>query len=69
MSFDEAVTKLQQVAQDAHICLRAAVSAPTDETTFAVIEADSAEAVVAACRQAGWHTDRVTPVTRADLSA
>jgi hypothetical protein len=68
MSFDEAVTKLRKVADDAHICLRGAVSAPTDETTFAVIEADSAEAVIAACWQAGWQTDRVTPVTRANLT-
>lgn len=68
-SFDEAVKRLQQVAGAAQICLRGAVTAPSDETTFAVIEAESVEAVIEACRRAGWHTDRITPVTRADLSA
>ena len=68
-SFDEAVKRLQQVAGTAQIRLRGAVTAPSDETTFAVIEGESADAVIDACRQAGWHTDRVTPVTRADISA
>jgi hypothetical protein len=68
-SFGDAVERLRQVADGAHIRLRGAVTAPSDETTFAVIEGDSVEAVIEACRQAGWHTDRITPVTRADLTA
>jgi hypothetical protein len=49
--------------------LLGALTAPSDETIFGVLAADSAEAVVQACQQAGWHTDRVTPVTRADINA
>ena len=68
-AFDDAVRRLRLVADAAQIRLRGAMTAPSDETTFAVIEGDSAEAVIEACRQAGWHTDRITPVTRADLTA
>jgi hypothetical protein len=69
MSFDDAVDRLQQVAGAAQVQLLAALTAPSDETIFGVLAADSAEAVVQACQQAGWRTDRVTPVTRANISA
>jgi hypothetical protein len=67
--FVEAVERLEQAALSGHSRVRSAMTAPTDETTFAVIEGDSAEAVTEVCRRAGWRTDRITPVTRAELSA
>ena len=68
-SFDDAVDRLKQIAGAGRVRLLGALTAPSDETIFGVLAADSAEAVVQACQQAGWHTDRVTPVTRADISA
>jgi hypothetical protein len=68
-TFDDAVDRLRQVAGAGNVRLLGALTAPSDETIFGVLAADSAEAVVQACQQAGWHTDRVTPVTRADISA
>ena len=36
------------------------VAAPTDDVLYSVFAADSADAVVLACRQAGWLPDRIT---------
>jgi hypothetical protein len=68
-SFDDAVDRLQRVARGWRVQLLGALTAPTDETFFGVLAADSAEAVVQACQEAGWRTDRVTPVTRANINA
>ena len=68
-SFDDAVDRLKQVARAGRVRLLGALTAPSDETIFGVLAADSAEAVVQACQQAGWQTDRVTAVTRADITA
>jgi hypothetical protein len=68
MSFDEAVEKLQRIAETAQVRLMGALTAPSDETIYGVLIADSAEAAIDACHQAGWRTDRVTPVTRANIA-
>lgn len=41
------------------------VAVPADETVFGVVRADTADAVAALCRAAGWPADRITP----DVSA
>lgn len=69
MSFDDAVEQLQKVADAARIRLLGALTAPSDETFYGVIAADSAEDAIEACQQAGWHTDRVTAVMRAHINA
>ncbi len=69
LPFDNAVEQLQTVADAAHVRLLGALTAPTDETIYGVLAADSAEVAIEVCRQAGWHTDRVTAVMRAQLSA
>lgn len=69
LSFDDAVDQLQKVAEAGDIRLLGALTSPTDETIYGVIGADSAEAAIEACRQAGWHTDRVTAVMRAHIPA
>jgi hypothetical protein len=45
------------------------LTAPSDETVFGVFAAESAEAVIEACRQAGWHTDRITAGVQARINA
>jgi hypothetical protein len=69
LSFDNAVEQLQTVADAAQVRLLAALTAPSDETIYGVLAADSAEVAIEVCQQAGWHTDRVTAVMRAQLSA
>lgn len=36
------------------------VAAPADEVLYSVFAADSADAVLLACRRAGWPPDRIT---------
>lgn len=69
MPFDRAVDRLKQVTSALRVRLLGALTAPTDETFYGVLAADSAEDAIEACRQAGWHTDRVTAVRRAQLPA
>ena len=69
LSFDNAVERLQTVADALDVRLLGALTAPTDETIYGVLAADSAEVAIEVCRQAGWHTDRVTAVMRAQLTA
>ncbi|WIM85860.1 hypothetical protein PT015_12970 [Candidatus Mycobacterium wuenschmannii] len=69
MSFNKAVERLQRVADAARVRLLGALTAPSDDTIYGVIAADSAEAAIEACHQAGWHADRVTAVVRAQLPA
>jgi hypothetical protein len=68
-SFDDAVDRLQQVAETAQVQLLGALTAPSDETFYGVLAADSEESAIEACHQAGWQTDRVTAVLRAQISA
>jgi len=68
-SFDDLVQRLQQVAGAAHVRLVMALTAPSDETIFGVLAADSAEVVAEVCQQAGWHTDRITSVMPAHINA
>ncbi len=69
ISFDDAVQRLQEVASASHARLLVALTAPSDETIFGVLAADSADVVVQVCQQAGWHTDRVTSVLPAHIDA
>ena len=69
LPFDNAVEQLQTVADAAHVRLLGALTAPTDETIYGVLAADSVELAIEVCQQAGWHTDRVTAVMRAQLTA
>jgi hypothetical protein len=66
---DAAIDRLAGAAAAVQATLLVTVTSPTDETLFGVIAAESADAVVTACRQAGWHVDRITAGVRARLGA
>ena len=68
-SFDEAVDRLQKTAVALEVRLLGALTAPSDEAIYGVLAAESAQAVIEACQQAGWQTDRITSVTRANINA
>lgn len=68
-SFDDAVDRLKQLARAGQVQLLGALTAPSDETIYGVLSAESADEVIQICHRAGWHTDRVTAVMRADISA
>lgn len=62
-----AIDRLESAAATVGATVVVAVTAPADETLFGVIAAGSAEAVVTACRQAGWHVDRISAGVRAHI--
>lgn len=64
---DAAIDRLVGAAAAVHAQLLLALTSPSDETLFGVIVADSAEVVIAMCRQAGWHVDRITAGVRARI--
>lgn len=64
---DAAIDRLTAAATATRVKLLVALSAPTDETLFGVFAADSVDAVVAVCWQAGWHVDRLTAGVRARI--
>lgn len=66
---DAAIDRLAGAAVAMRAKLLVALTSPSDETLFGVIVADSAEAVIAVCRQAGWHCDRITAGVRARIGA
>jgi hypothetical protein len=66
---DAAIDRLAGAAAAVQATLLVALTSPTDETMFGVITAESADAVVTACRTAGWHVDRITAGVRARLGA
>lgn len=66
---DAAIDRLAGAAVAMRAKLLVALTSPSDETLFGVIVADSAEAVIAVCRQAGWHIDRITAGVRARIGA
>jgi hypothetical protein len=69
LSLDDAIERLTRAAAAAHVRLLLTLTAPTDETLFAVVSADSAEAVIRVCQLAGWHTDRITAGVQARINA
>ena len=69
VSLDAAIERLGQVAAVSQVRLLVILTAPTDETLFAVVAADSAEAVIRVCQLAGWHTDRITGGVQARVNA
>lgn len=68
-SVDAAIDLLAGAAAILRATLVVALTSPSDETLFAVIAADSADTAVSACRQAGWHVDRITAGVQARLAA
>lgn len=66
---DAAIDRLASAATAMRAKLLFALTAPSDETLFGVLTADSADAVVTACQQAGWHIDRMTAGVRARIGA
>ncbi|MGH3970300.1 MAG: hypothetical protein ACRDTV_19805 [Mycobacterium sp.] len=68
LSFDDAISRLTLAAAAAQVRVLVALAAPSDETLFCVLAADSAEAVIEVCRLAGWHTDRITAGVEARIS-
>lgn len=66
---DAAIDRLAGAAVAVRAKLLVALTSPSDETLFGVVAADSADAVVTACRQAGWHIDRITAGVRARIGA
>lgn len=68
-AIDAAIDRLAGAAAAMRAKLLVALTSPSDETLFGVIAADSADAVVNACRQAGWHVDRITAGVRARFGA
>lgn len=66
---DAAIDQLAGAAAAVCAELLVALTSPSDETLFGVVAADSADAVVAACRQAGWRVDRITAGVRARIGA
>jgi hypothetical protein len=69
VSLDAAIERLGQVAAASQVRLLVTLSAPSDETVFVVLAADSAEVVINICQQAGWHTDRITAGVQARINA
>lgn len=61
------IDRLGRAAAATHAKLLVALTAPADETLFGVLAADSVDAVLTACRQAGWHADRITAGVRARI--
>lgn len=68
-TIDAVIDRLASAAAAVRAKLVVALTAPTDETLFGVVAAESSDAVVAACRQAGWHVDRITAGVRARVGA
>lgn len=66
---DAAIDRLASAAAALRGRLVVALTSPSDETLFGVVAADSSDAVVTACRQAGWHVDRITAGVRARVGA
>ncbi|KKB98959.1 hypothetical protein [Mycolicibacter arupensis] len=64
---DAAIDRLAAAAVGLCATLIVAVAAPADETLFGIVAADSSDIVVAACREAGWHVDRITAGVRAHI--
>ncbi|OBI05593.1 hypothetical protein A5715_02205 [Mycolicibacter heraklionensis] len=64
---DAAIDRLASAAIGLYATLVVAVSAPADETLFAVVAADRSDVVLAACRIADWHVDRITAGVRAHI--
>jgi hypothetical protein len=60
VSLDAAIERLVHAAAASQVRLLVTLSAPSDETVFVVLAADSVEVVINICQQAGWHTDRIT---------
>ncbi|WP_235653523.1 ATP-binding protein [Mycolicibacter icosiumassiliensis] len=66
---DAAIDRLSGAAAAVRATLLVTLTSPSDETLFGVVAADSADAVVTACQQAGWHIDRITSGVRARIGA
>jgi len=66
---DAVIDRISRVADVARVKLLVTLTSPSDETLFGVFVADSVDAVVTVCRQAGWHIDRVTVGVRAWIGA
>jgi hypothetical protein len=69
LRLDEAIDRLGHAAAAAHVRLLMTLTVPSDETVFVVLAADSADAVIRTCQQAGWHTDRITAGVQACINA
>jgi hypothetical protein len=69
LSLDDAIERLTRAAAAAHVRLLLTLNAPSDETVFVVLAADSAEAVINICQHAGWHADRITAGVQARINA
>lgn len=66
---DAAIDRLSGAAAAVRATLLVTLTSPSDQTLFGVVAADSADAVVTACQQAGWHIDRITSGVRARIGA
>ncbi|BBZ21965.1 hypothetical protein [Mycolicibacter hiberniae] len=62
---DTVIDRLAAAAAAVRATLVVVLTAPSDETLFGLVAADSSDAVMSACRQAGWHVDRITAGVRA----
>ncbi|MGB3476750.1 MAG: hypothetical protein WBA69_18400 [Mycobacterium sp.] len=66
---DAVIDRLASAAAAVRGRLVVALTSPRDETLFGVVAADSTDAVVTACRQAGWQVDRITAGVQARVGA
>lgn len=64
---DAAIDRLVDAAAAVNAQVLVTLTSPSDETLFGVVAADSVDAVAPACRQAGWHIDRITAGVRARI--
>lgn len=69
VSLDAAIERLGRVAAVSQVRLLVILSAPSDDTVFVVLAADSPEVVINICQQAGWHADRITAGVQARINA
>jgi nitrite reductase/ring-hydroxylating ferredoxin subunit len=69
VGLDSAIERLRRAAAASQVRLLVTLNAPSDETVFVVLAADSAEAVINICQHAGWHADRITSGVQALIHA
>jgi nitrite reductase/ring-hydroxylating ferredoxin subunit len=69
VALDAAIERLGRAAAASQVRLLVTLNAPSDETVFVVLAADSAEAVINICQHAGWHTDRITAGVQARINS
>lgn len=67
VAVDTVIDRLASAAADVRAKLVVVLTSPADETLFAVVSGDASDVVLAACRTADWHVDRITAGVRAYL--